>query len=170
MSGSRALRGVHRRPLPFARGGERGQSLVEFALILPVLMLLLLGVLDMGRAVADNIALNNAAQEGARYSVLTARTECNWAYTPTQPTPPTGSICATVLVQALQAAPQLRSADVTYIDVAYRPISANDGSPGTPAARVTLHYRFAPITGLFLGGATIPLTAKAIYLDQDNIQ
>ncbi len=169
MSGSRGLwPGARRFSHRVTPAGERGQSLVEFALILPVLLLLLLGVLDMGRGVADNIALTNAAQEGARYSILTTSGECSWTYSLAQPAP-TG-ICATVLTQAMRAAPQLRAADVREIDVVYRPISANDGSPGTPAAQVTLRYRFAPITGLFLGGATIPLTANAIYLDQDGIQ
>jgi Flp pilus assembly protein TadG len=169
MSGTREVRrGAHRCQSCSTRGSERGQSLIEFALILPVLLLLLLGVLDMGRAVADNVALTNAAQQGARYSILNNSGECHWTYSLAQPAP-TG-ICATVLAQALQAAPQLRAADVTEIDVVYRPISANDGSPGTPAAQVTLHYRFAPITGLFLGGATFPLFANATYLYQDGIQ
>lgn len=45
---------------------EHGQSLVEFALILPVLMLLILGVIDLGLGFKTYISLTNAAREGAR--------------------------------------------------------------------------------------------------------
>lgn len=44
-----------------------GQSLVEFALVLPVLLLLVLGALDLGRLFSTKITLTNAAREGANY-------------------------------------------------------------------------------------------------------
>lgn len=52
--------------IPSARG-ERGQSLVEFAIILPVFLLLLLGTVDLGLGFKTYIALTNAAREGARW-------------------------------------------------------------------------------------------------------
>lgn len=48
----------------FAR---RGAALVEFALVVPVLLLLLLGVIDFGRGWSALGVLSNAAREGARY-------------------------------------------------------------------------------------------------------
>jgi hypothetical protein len=56
--------------LPIARPAERGQNLVEFALIFPILFLVLLGILDMGRMTYYASALHNAAREGARYGSL----------------------------------------------------------------------------------------------------
>src|SRR5258708_6394373 len=47
---------------------ERGQSLVELALAMPVLLLLLLGTVDLGRAYYTYVAAENAAREGARYA------------------------------------------------------------------------------------------------------
>lgn len=47
-----------------------GQSLVEFALTLPLLLLLLFGALDMGRIFHAAVVLNNAAREGARHGSL----------------------------------------------------------------------------------------------------
>ena len=47
-----------------------GQAVVEFALSLPVLLLLILGVLDAGRGVIAAVSINNAAREGARYAAL----------------------------------------------------------------------------------------------------
>jgi hypothetical protein len=49
------------------RDADRGQNLVEFALIFPILFLVLMGILDMGRMTYYASALHNAAREGARY-------------------------------------------------------------------------------------------------------
>lgn len=46
--------------------GEKGQSLVEFALVLPVLMLILLGIIEFGWLLNAKITLTSAAREGAR--------------------------------------------------------------------------------------------------------
>jgi len=50
-------------------GGQRSQALIEFALISPVLLLLLFGVVDIGRAIFYYDTLNHAAREGARTAV-----------------------------------------------------------------------------------------------------
>ena len=44
-----------------------GQSVVEFALILPILLLIIMGALDLGRAFYMKIAIINSAREGAYY-------------------------------------------------------------------------------------------------------
>jgi len=46
---------------------ERGQSLVETAIVLPILLLLVAAVVDFGRAFDAYIVLTNAAREGARF-------------------------------------------------------------------------------------------------------
>jgi Flp pilus assembly protein TadG len=46
-----------------------GQGLVEFALVLPILLLLVVGALDLGRAFYLKVALENSAREGAYYMV-----------------------------------------------------------------------------------------------------
>ena len=47
---------------------ERGQSLVEAALALPLVIMLMLGMLDLGRAFFILVELNDAADEGAVYA------------------------------------------------------------------------------------------------------
>ena len=49
---------------------ERGQSLVEAALALPIVIMLMLGMLDLGRAFYILVELNDAADEGASYAAL----------------------------------------------------------------------------------------------------
>ena len=49
---------------------DRGSVAVEFALLLPVLLLIIFGVIDFGRAINDQITLTQAAREGARLASL----------------------------------------------------------------------------------------------------
>ena len=48
---------------------QRSQALIEFALVSPVLLLLLFGIVDIGRAIFYYDTLNHAAREGARTAV-----------------------------------------------------------------------------------------------------
>lgn len=47
---------------------ERGQSLVEFALIIPIVLLIIVGVFDLGRVVFVNNSLSDGARDGARHA------------------------------------------------------------------------------------------------------
>jgi Flp pilus assembly protein TadG len=49
---------------------RKGQGLVEFALILPILLLVLVGMLEFGRILFIYVNVSNAAREGARYGVV----------------------------------------------------------------------------------------------------
>jgi Flp pilus assembly protein TadG len=49
---------------------DRGAAAVEFALLLPLLMLLICGIVDFGRALNAQITLTQAAREGARLEAL----------------------------------------------------------------------------------------------------
>jgi hypothetical protein len=54
----------------FGRPGQRGQALVEFALVTPLLLLLFFGVVDFTLALRDWIAVTNATREAARFGSL----------------------------------------------------------------------------------------------------
>jgi Flp pilus assembly protein TadG len=54
------------------RRRTRGQALVEFALVLPIFMLLVTGMLDFGFALYSRMTVINAAREGARAAVTAA--------------------------------------------------------------------------------------------------
>jgi Flp pilus assembly protein TadG len=54
---------------------NRGQSVVEFALVLPMLLLVLFGITELGRAVVTKNVLTSAAREGARLAIVTGPNE-----------------------------------------------------------------------------------------------
>lgn len=54
----------------YLRRSERGQAVVETALVLPIIMLLLLMMLDGGRVFHTWIVVTNGAREGARAAVI----------------------------------------------------------------------------------------------------
>lgn len=50
-------------------GRQRGATAVEFALVLPLLLSMLLGVIDFGTALGQSVSLQGAARESARQGV-----------------------------------------------------------------------------------------------------
>jgi Flp pilus assembly protein TadG len=53
-----------------ANRDTRGQSLVEFALIVPIFVLVLIGIFDFGRAIYAFNTINQAAREAARLAIV----------------------------------------------------------------------------------------------------
>jgi Flp pilus assembly protein TadG len=59
------------RPRAGARSRRQGQSLVEFAVVLPIFLLILAGILDFGLGLYSQMTIINAAREGARIGAVT---------------------------------------------------------------------------------------------------
>lgn len=57
-------------------GRSRGQAMVEFTLILPLLLVLILGIYQFGQTYADYIQVTNAARDGGR-KALVSRTDAS---------------------------------------------------------------------------------------------
>ena len=53
-----------------AKGSERGAAAVEFALLAPVLVMLLLGIMEFGRAYNAQVSLTSAAREAVRVMAI----------------------------------------------------------------------------------------------------
>jgi len=53
-----------------APDGDRGAAMVEFALVLPILLLLTLGIINFGYLFGQQLSLNQAVREGARAAVV----------------------------------------------------------------------------------------------------
>jgi Flp pilus assembly protein TadG len=52
------------------RSGERGQSLLEFAAVVPIFLLVVMGVVDFGVGLKSWIQITNAAREAARFGAI----------------------------------------------------------------------------------------------------
>src|SRR5690242_1109390 len=52
------------------RNRSRGQALMEFALVIPIFLLIVVALFDLGRAVFSYNTLTNAAREGARFAIV----------------------------------------------------------------------------------------------------
>jgi Flp pilus assembly protein TadG len=66
-----------RHALGSRRSTSRGQSLVEFALVVPILVLILALSADFGRAFSAYIAVGGAAREGAAFGMLSSTNATN---------------------------------------------------------------------------------------------
>ena len=58
--------------LKIFRRNQKGNAVIEMALLLPLLLLVLFGITEFGRAVMTTNVLNTAAREGARLAVVSA--------------------------------------------------------------------------------------------------
>jgi hypothetical protein len=106
---------------------QRGQALVEFAFVVPIFLMLLLGIVDFGMAFKAWISITNAAREGARIGAVHAD-------------------CAAVVDRTVEtSADLLTPADVT--------VDNCEGDPGESVV-VTVAYDYEYITplGAFVEG------------------
>src|SRR5690242_1573446 len=78
--------GVHRPPRR-----RRAQSLVEFALTLPILLLLIFGIIEFGRIFQAWVTLQNAARVAIRYAVTGMYDEAMFPNIDANWTPGTGA-------------------------------------------------------------------------------
>ena len=112
---------------------DRGASMVEFALILPVLVLLIFGLVEFGRGYNAQITLTHAAREGVRTLAVTKDSG-----------------------EAVQATKDA----ATSLDPAQVSVSTTACNPGSPTS-VNAAYPFTYNIPLF-GSNTITLTGKGV--------
>lgn len=55
---------------------ERGQTMVEFALVLPILLVILFGIFQFGALYNDYVTLTDASRVGAREAAVSRRDSC----------------------------------------------------------------------------------------------
>jgi Flp pilus assembly protein TadG len=114
------------------RQDEHGAAVVEFALVVPILLLLVLGIAEFGRAYYIQASLSQAAREGVRVMALQNSTA--------------GAVAAT------QAAAQ----PLTPTNITVSPSNCvASGSTPAATATVTVTYSFSFLTSLFGSGLTL---------------
>ena len=124
------------------RNKRRGVSAVEFALVAPVFVLFIFGMIEFGRMVMVQQVLTNASREGARVAALEGAT--------------TASVIATVVHHGTQAAVTIEPADVTIT-----PNNPGDAGYGEPV-EVSVAVEFDQVSWLpapmYLGGKSLVAT------------
>jgi Flp pilus assembly protein TadG len=129
------------------RRDERGTALVEFALIAPLLFLLLFGIIDFGRALDYYNQVTQLAGQGARAAAVN-RNPDGTAITG-------GSSLQSQLVNTYTAQPQLKNGETVCITQ----VPTKVGDPVT--VKVSYNFQFLPLIGAAanaLGGLTLSAT------------
>ena len=156
---------------------SRGQALVEFALVIPIFLLLLFGLVDFGRVVFAQQAITQGAREGARMALVAA-------LDPTISTaacPGTGTYCKIRTAAKAQAAGvAITDANITgstgpclggFTDstsTCFFPDGVACGDPTNPprvVVRITASIQLlTPILSNFMGGSFSPTATSTTYL------
>ena len=121
----------------------RGQSLVEAAIALPVLIMLMLGLLDFGRAYYAIVSLKDAADEGASYASAAPRDV-------------TG-----IRLRASEASRQLSPIEPNDVNVIYPP-TLHAGAPITVTTKLILHL-YTPFANTLVHGGEIELRGSSTH-------
>ncbi|MEW1949363.1 TadE family protein [Pseudarthrobacter sp902506025] len=108
---------------------ERGAAAVEFAIVMPVLMMLLLGIMEFSRAYSVQASLSAAAREGVRVMAITGKTAD-----------------ATTAAQTATASlkPGLQGTNMHF----GTPCPATIASGASPQTTVTITYTLTTLTGI----------------------
>jgi Flp pilus assembly protein TadG len=126
-----------------------GQALPEFALVLPLLMVVLLGMLDFGKAFNYWINVTHLANEGARWSVVDKN--------------PGGTISLQNYIKQQADTAELRDGATVCINLIH--VSSGSSAPYGPGdaveMRVTYPYNWLPFFQKRLGFATTTITGSA---------
>ena len=133
------------------RTRERGSALVEAAISIPLLLVLMVGIFEVGRAYQTWQVLTNAAREGARMSITPSSTQEN----------------TTALIRQYMNDGALSNYDTANVNVD-KSSSIDVGGTAVSASLVTVDYPFSfimlqPVVRLVAPGATVggPLTMRA---------
>jgi Flp pilus assembly protein TadG len=162
------------RCMPRTNLGRAGQAVAEFALILPLMLLMMLIALDFGRLFFTYIQVNNAAREAANYAAAHAIDYANGTVTYTQfhdSAINAGLTEANVQTQAGATTPMAIASPVcftpgsppTTMDCASAPQNGTTASGIGNQVSVTVTQPFTfltPLIGNFFGG-TLNLSATA---------
>jgi Flp pilus assembly protein TadG len=137
-----------RRMTTARRSGDRGAAAVEMAIVLPLLLLIVFGLIDFGRMYFTQITLTAAAREGARASALGRSAQV-----------PTIVSTAANPISGVTGA-------VTSACPATIPSGSNVSTTVTASYTYSFLTPIGAIAGLFGGGGgltgTIPMTGKGV--------
>ncbi len=137
---------------------KKGQSLVEFALLLPLLMLLIMGLFDLGRAIFYYAILNTAVREGTRYAIVQSDCDyrvntgsCDGGYWESYPL----NCDSAVSVGNVNICNEVRSKlfDVNELSSSVITINHPTTADGDPLISIEIDFLFEPLTpGIALFG------------------
>ncbi len=158
---------------------DRGQALVEFAIVIPVFLVLLFGIVDFGRVIWATSSLSNAASEGARFAIVhggSETTPCPVGPTtrPDLPSPnpcpfdisPSKKAIRDVALNAAIAVSPLASPTVCYGVGCTGDVDATTGGTnarGTPVT-VTVSGTVSLFTPSLLGIKSIPVSGSSTMM------
>ena len=118
---------------------QEGQSLIELALFFPALLLIMVGMLDLGRSFQVYTTVVNAAREGARYGALNPNDY--WG------------IYDAVIQEAEGSNINLQASSVL--------VEWPDGIGSGKPIKVTVTFDFEMVTGIFISNKVISISGSA---------
>jgi Flp pilus assembly protein TadG len=143
------------------RRAERGQSLVEFALVIPIIILLIASLVEIGRAVFAYNTVANAARQGARVAIVNQLpdvTDCDESRPIEDPYEPHWSIIGCAMLAGKTIGLKPANVNVAYVTPPSTTLSCSPTLHVGCLATVTVTYQYdisTPVVSRFIGPITM---------------
>lgn len=138
--------------------GRAGQALVEFALVLPILLLFIFGIVDAGRLIYTYNTVANSARDGVRVAIVNQSATGTNTCDTTSPTAHAVG-CAVASGLALQIDPT--DVSVTYRNASDTGACASMSIGCLAVVTVTGHFQaLTPVIGQIIGATDVSSTSK----------
>ena len=143
-----------------------GQSLVEFALVLPIIVLLIVGFVEIGRAVFAFNTIANAARQGARVAIvnqLSVVTDCDESRPIEDPYQPHWSIRGCAIAAASALGINTSNVSISYLSPPSTSLSCTPTLHVGCLASVTVTYHYSittPFVSMLIGPFTMSQTSQ----------
>lgn len=139
------------------RHQQKGASAVEMAMVMPLLLLIVFGVVDAATALYDNAVINHASRVGARWGTIPSNNPTGTAWSCSGTTTGSTNPC------------QIANSAIAGLLISYKATtspstSASGGGASGSNLTVTTTYTFkGTFTGAFL---TLPMSASTVMISE----
>jgi Flp pilus assembly protein TadG len=124
---------------------QKGQAVVEFALTLPILLLVVCGIIDFGWMMGNKLLLSYCSREGARYGAVAALLP---------------NSVSLITQRVINSAPTYLQSDI-IVDVTFS--DPTNIASGDVIVKVSYNVdALTPISGIFTNGQTVKETSMCV--------
>jgi Flp pilus assembly protein TadG len=128
---------------------RRGAAAVEFAVVLPVLLLIVFGILDFGRAMNYENDATHLANEGARFAVVNSN--------------PGGATSLASWIKSQGDTSEMQSNSTVCVSFPTNAATGTSMQVGDPVqVTVAVNFEWLPYIGTAVGAASTTMTGKAL--------
>lgn len=142
---------------------SRGQGMVEFALVIPIVIAMIFGILELGWLLYNNHTVSNATREGARYAMVNSGERSAETASKASVQNVVNEYVANLTGSVIVESVAFEEVDRETMDPAA--VNAPENSVIT-VVTVETSYQYEPLVGMITGIGSLTLTSDSTVIAQ----